>query len=106
MSTTFNLDGFHNRTVAGWREVKTRTEHAASTAPGYWAQTGRYVPPRTLPAFAVIECHPWRTIAKLHAAKYGAAGVWHCDDSLTLFYRDGDKVRTKTFQNARPIKTA
>jgi hypothetical protein len=101
--TLFNLDGFHNRTLDDWREVRHRTHHEARLVPGRF-DGHRYVREHVSPAFDVIECWSWRVCARRHALQHGAAGVWHCDDSFTLFYRDGGKVRTKRFPHARPTK--
>ena len=74
---TFNLDGFHNRTVSGWFFAGMQS-------------------PRSCGA---------QTAAQRHARRYGNAGMWRADDSFVLFYREGDRIRQKTWRRAVP-KTA
>lgn len=104
--TLFTLDGFHNRQLDGWREVVSRVAYPASVRPAYYTSKGKRVPPQQLPPGAIVQRSDWRSTARKHAMKHGTAGVWHADDSFTLFYRDGDKVRTKRFPHAKPIATA
>lgn len=40
-------------------------------------------------------------IAKKHAREHGAALLVRADDSAVLFYRDGGKIRQKTFHEIR-----
>ena len=97
----FRLDGFHNRTLDKWRETVWRCETPASVVPARRIGN-RTIPAHVLPASALVEKSNWRTTARKHAAEHGAAGVWHADDSFTLFYRDGAKVRQRRFPHARP----
>ena len=41
--------------------------------------------------------------ARKHAKEHGNAGVWRGDDSFVLYYRDGDKVRQKTWKKAKGL---
>lgn len=45
----------------------------------------------------------WRTMAKKYAITHGRAVAWRGDGSAVLFYRDGEKVRQKTFPCATPV---
>lgn len=44
----------------------------------------------------------WRTNMRHHAQEHGAAGAWRADDSFVMFYRDGGKIRQKTWAHGRP----
>ncbi len=105
---TFTLDGFHNRLVPEWGSDPAYgakiVETPPHTAPGYFTGRGRmqWVAPRHYGPGRVTTIVSWRLACRKHARIHGAAGAWHADDSLTLFYREGDKIRTKTFSHARP----
>lgn len=103
---TFTLDGFHNRLVPDWHSDPAYgakvTECPAGVSAGYFTAKGKWIAPRSYAAYRVVSIVPWRSACRKHARLHGAAGAWHADDSVTMFYRDGDKVRTKTFPHARP----
>lgn len=49
--------------------------------------------------------HSWRTTVR-KAALSSPRFVLHCDGSGTLFYRDGDRVRQRTWGSVRVIHPA
>lgn len=48
----------------------------------------------------------WRGMAdaRSYARTNGAAGVWHADDSFTLLFMSGGKLRQKKWAKASPAK--
>ena len=40
---------------------------------------------------------------RAYAREHGAAGAFKCDDSYLLIYREGDKLRQKTWASAKPV---
>tara|TARA_Y100000310_G_scaffold277439_1_gene295173 strand:+ start:248 stop:559 length:312 start_codon:yes stop_codon:yes gene_type:complete len=41
-----------------------------------------------------------------HAKEHGAAGAWRANDSFLLIYRDGERLRQKTWEHGKPIKSS
>lgn len=98
----FRLDGFHFRTLDKWREEKSRVEVPGRMVPAQ-QRGNRYIKAHFSSGYAIVERTSPRETAKRHALEYGQAGIWHADDSVTVYTCDGDKLRQKLYRNTRLI---
>lgn len=106
MTMQVRLDGFHNRTLPEWREVTSRVDVPATVVPASFdTRRARTTPAHVRPAHSIVERSSWRGTARKHALEHGATGVFRCDDSFVLFYREAGKVRQKTWAKVSIVRT-
>ena len=72
------LDGFHNREALDW-----------------------HLEAQVINGLRQIPRGGYRAFMRKHAHQHGVAGAVRADDSFLLFYKDGGKIRQRTWKRVQ-----